>query len=254
MSKLESYQTRVAMRIFSTLWRWCTSPKAYSTQMRPFQYFSISNSPSHTSPRPLCHQELQWLEFFAGKAACTYAMRRAGYLSARFDKLYFDPACKRKRKSNWHDILTPAGFMSLGWILPEICLSVHVVDVANWPYETFSAQLSLAIVFILKGKKTDFLAWFGIKCSTWVSINQGTSMRSICSSVGDGRKPSVAEGNSMLERRIYVDPKSFEFRITYGALQFSRSPAKTTSRVPLGFLFARDGIFLTIQQSWFWKR
>lgn len=34
-------------------------------------------------------------------------------------------------------------------------------------------------------------------------------MRSICASIGDATKPSVAEGNSMLERRIHVDLKYF---------------------------------------------
>lgn len=144
----------VTMRTSSSLWRWSTSPRAYSTKMRSVQFFSISNFPSHTSPRPLWHQDLQWLEFFAGKAACTYAMRRAGYLSARFDKLYFDPACQRKRKSNWHDILTPSGFMSLGWILAElICLSVHATGCCKLTLWNLSCSTKLGHRIHLEGQE-----------------------------------------------------------------------------------------------------
>ncbi len=54
----------------------------------------------------------------------------------------------------------------------------------------------------MKGKPHEFLAWFGIKCSTWVGINAATSLRAACSSVGDTSKPSVLEGNAMLERTL----------------------------------------------------
>lgn len=59
-------------------------------------------------------QELEWLEFYAGKAACTTAMRAAGYMGARFDLMYFSPECRKKRKNNFYDLLTPAGFALLG--------------------------------------------------------------------------------------------------------------------------------------------
>ena len=59
-------------------------------------------------------QEFQWIEYFAGKAACTTAMRSAGYHSARFDFLYFRDEDKKRRKSNFYDLLTPAGFAFLG--------------------------------------------------------------------------------------------------------------------------------------------
>ena len=52
----------------------------------------------------------------------------------------------------------------------------------------------------MKGRARDFIAWFGIKCSTWVSVNSGTSCRSASSSIGDVSKASVREGNAMLER------------------------------------------------------
>ena len=46
----------------------------------------------------------------------------------------------------------------------------------------------------------DLLTWFGIKCSSWVAVNVGTSWRSACASTGDVLKTSVRESNCMLER------------------------------------------------------
>lgn len=62
------------------------------------------------------NQEFQWLEFFAGTAACTHAMRDAGFRGARFDKMYCKDHKKNGRKTNWMDILTPSGFVLLGCI------------------------------------------------------------------------------------------------------------------------------------------
>ena len=133
---------------------------------------------------------MDWLEFYAGKAACTAAMRRAGFTAARFDKLYF-----REGKSNYHDLLHPAGFVPLSLKCVFRALSRPV-----------SRSPRLAIVYIMKGRRGHFLTWFGIKCSTWVAINSGTSRRSICASMGDTSIPSVAEGNKMLERTPKLNP------------------------------------------------
>lgn len=65
------------------------------------------------SPLPVQLQEFEWLEYYAGKAACTASMRRAGYTSARFDFLYFDPLTPKRSTRNYYDILTPAGFAFL---------------------------------------------------------------------------------------------------------------------------------------------
>lgn len=60
-------------------------------------------------------QDIQWCEFFSGKANCTIKMRERGFRSARFDYLYFDKmkkSCKAgKLRRNYMDLLTPAGFM-----------------------------------------------------------------------------------------------------------------------------------------------
>ena len=65
---------------------------------------------NHTAD--LVVQEFEWLEFFAGYSACTRAVRRAGFLGARFDLNYVKDL--KGRKSNWMDLLTPSGFMHLG--------------------------------------------------------------------------------------------------------------------------------------------
>ena len=62
---------------------------------------------------PPWRQEFQWLEYFAGKAACTTAMRSAGYVSARFDKLYWCPKTYKRRRSNYYDLNSPSGFALL---------------------------------------------------------------------------------------------------------------------------------------------
>ena len=60
--------------------------------------------------------------------------------------------------------------------------------------------LRLCIVYLLRCRASGFVAWFAVKCSSWSSMNKGTSGRTPCSSVGDPTKPSVVEANMMLER------------------------------------------------------
>ena len=45
------------------------------------------------------------------------------------------------------------------------------------------------------------MAWFGIKCSSWVAMNRGTSLRSACDSVGNIAAQSVRAANMMADRR-----------------------------------------------------
>ena len=55
-------------------------------------------------------------------------------------------------------------------------------------------------MFLLKCIPGSFAVWMGIKCSSWTAINAGTSKRSYCASLGDPTKPSVLDGNMMMER------------------------------------------------------
>ena len=44
---------------------------------------------------------------------------------------------------------------------------------------------------------------FAIKCSSWTSINQGTSQRAFCSSIGFDQYESVSSANTMVERTLF---------------------------------------------------
>ncbi|CAE7235249.1 unnamed protein product [Symbiodinium sp. CCMP2456] len=116
-------------------------------------------------------EEYDWLEFFAGHANGTGAVRLRGFRGAKFDIQYFadyrDSA--DLGTTNFMDITTPAGFC-------------------------------LGIIFLLKCRSYKFVAWFGLTCSSFSSMNASTSGRSPSSSTGHDFRPTVQEGNLMVER------------------------------------------------------
>lgn len=62
-------------------------------------------------------------------------------------------------------------------------------------------NLRTAIYTILNGNhENGWVCHFGLKCSTWTTINIGTSGRSACSSIGNIQYESVREGNCMGSR------------------------------------------------------
>lgn len=79
------------------------------------------------------------------------------------------------------------------------CLVYHIPK-----YSPLLALLSLAIVLILKGKMDQLMVWFGIKCSSWIGVNVGTSGRSPCNPFGRYWYKSVGDANTMLERTIFL--------------------------------------------------
>lgn len=105
-------------------WSWfisrraCTHWKRQAMQHRCSVFWiqmNLKTSQLRLFPLPVL-QEFEWLEYYAGRAACTTAMRRAGHVAAKFDLLYFDRAKTKKcgKNSNYYDLLTPAGFALLG--------------------------------------------------------------------------------------------------------------------------------------------
>ena len=69
------------------------------------------------------------------------------------------------------------------------------------PYQTyFHALLRLAVVLVLKGKARDLITWLGIKCSSFIGLNVGTSGRSPSNPYGNWHFPSVRQSNMLLER------------------------------------------------------
>ena len=59
-------------------------------------------------------QDLDFIEFYAGKAACTTAARKAGRRAVKFDIGYFDRKMHKNLKSNFYDVLSDSGFTQLG--------------------------------------------------------------------------------------------------------------------------------------------
>ena len=64
----------------------------------------------------------------------------------------------------------------------------------------------LGIMAVLRGDNLDgFLAHAGLKCSSWVPVNRGTSSRAACCSIGDMSQPSVVSSNCMTSRTLECD-------------------------------------------------
>ena len=60
-----------------------------------------------------------------------------------------------------------------------------------------------ALAVIMRGDYEEgWMAFFGLKCSTWTSVNAGTSSRSACSSVGNTEFASVRDGNCLGSRNL----------------------------------------------------
>ncbi|CAE7616202.1 unnamed protein product [Symbiodinium sp. CCMP2456] len=93
-----------------------------------------------------------------------------GHLTAKFDIMYHTPDSD---KSNFMDLTTPSGFL-------------------------------LACFYILRCVPGDAICLFAIKCSSFSSMNVGTSKRSACNSVGWDHVPTVRLGNQLLERSILL--------------------------------------------------
>ena len=61
--------------------------------------------------------------------------------------------------------------------------------------------LRIALSVMLRGdEELGWPAHFGLKCSSWITVNSGTSSRSACSSIGNTEFRSVREGNCLASR------------------------------------------------------
>lgn len=141
-------------------------------------------------------------------------MRRAGYLTVKCDFLYFRTMKQwshGKKRRNYMDLLTPSGFMlltskeSLHFLQSKethwISWCHGLVKTAVPHVQTyFHALLRLAVVLVLKGKARDLITWLGIKCSSFIGLNVGTSGRSPSNPYGNWHFPSVLQSNMLLER------------------------------------------------------
>ena len=62
------------------------------------------------------------------------------------------------------------------------------------------AQQRLALLLVLEGILDHFFLLSGVKCSSFVQINSGTSRRSYSNPMGDTTKESVRLANAMVSR------------------------------------------------------
>ena len=84
-------------------------------------------------------------------------------------------------------------------------LSLQLYSPLNTYFQVNSPVLCphprLAILCLLRAKLRDFAAHFGMKCSSFCSMNRGTSKRTACSSTGFTEYVSVRVSNMLGERR-----------------------------------------------------
>ncbi|CAE7458794.1 unnamed protein product [Symbiodinium sp. CCMP2592] len=109
-------------------------------------------------------QDYDCLEFYAGRARTTAAMRNKSLKAARFDKKYNAPDLRHR--SNFMDLL--------------------------------------ACYFILRGRPENFFVMFAVMCSSFCKMNSGTSKRSKCNSLGYDAYVSVRTSNMLLERSVLL--------------------------------------------------
>ena len=64
----------------------------------------------------------------------------------------------------------------------------------------YSQQRRLCIHLLLNGKFNEMVSIWGIKCSSWVSINKATSGRDFFMPMGNPMQPSVEAANLMVSR------------------------------------------------------
>ena len=65
-------------------------------------------------------------------------------------------------------------------------------------------QLRLAILSVLESAGDELICLMGIKCSSWVGVNVGTSQRSVLNPMGWVEAPSVASANKMVSRPVVI--------------------------------------------------
>ena len=113
--------------------------------------------------------------------------------------------------------------------------------VADWLFFTEChnlcsvGELSLAIVSILNCSYDDFIVVLGVQCSSWVSMNAGTSQRDWLVPMGNEAHESVRASNLMVSRCRAMNQC---YR-----LSFSLSPSVSLS---LAFLFWPHSLSLSL--------
>ena len=128
----------------------------------------------------------QILELFAGQARLSRLGTSLG-LSCHAHDVTYD---ERPAGESAMDINGSAGYV---W-------GSELFLLASWRIFKFFLQLRLAILSILRSKDDDLITLAGIVCSSWVSLNAGTSGRDYVNPMGRSQHPSVHRANKMMSR------------------------------------------------------
>jgi len=150
---------------------------------------------------PFMHQELDLLDLFAGKARISRAGELLGYQCRCMDILY-DAGEFSRRGSKSMDLLGSAGLglLSMEYFISKLCNILF----SPWGQKIIGSQAflaRLAIMLVLSATSAAaLLATLGVLCSSWVSINRGTSKRTWLNPEGDCTYTSVLRSNMLTAR------------------------------------------------------
>jgi hypothetical protein len=142
----------------------------------------------------------------------------------------------------------------------KFCNHIPVLDFSRWP--------RIALVVMLRGDWLEgWLAHFGLKCSSWTSVNAGTSSRSPCCAIGNTAYLSVRDGNCLGSRILANKLVSIIYGFTIeimisemGLVTFPSFWKNHFIHFHLGMMHidSRIGIYLSCvfdcqgQYSWWW--
>ena len=183
----------------------------------------------HMEMVDLTKNDYQILEFYAGAKRVAKLGAAMGLRVAAMDKIY-DKEGNNITKNNCMDLNTSAGFLFLTLyllvIISKVCswtrfgtvLFQIVLDF--WDFTMHGVLLfqcpwlpRLACILILESRWEDFLALFGICCSTFVSISRGSTHRSAWFPLGCPISLAVYKANKGVSRQ---ECEKTNIKLTFG--------------------------------------
>ena len=76
------------------------------------------------------------------------------------------------------------------------------ITLLNFNSMAWASEFRMAVACLLRSRFGRFLAFYAIRCGSWTAVNEGTSNRAPCASVGFDEYASVSQSNAMLERTL----------------------------------------------------
>ena len=164
----------------------------------------VSCLPTRADTRPY-----DLLEFFSGSGRISRMASALGYSCAAIDTVYDctapPPKTKKRDRKKYKnvrsamDLNTSAGFLPLALLLVTCLCHLFLNDSCD-DCASLSGPIRLCVSLILDGKFGELVTMWGTCCSTWVSINSGSSGRCAFLPMGNPTRPSVRAANLMVSR------------------------------------------------------